>query len=172
MEKEEWKDIKGFEGIYMISNLGRVKSLSRKKRKNKNSKYFLTKEKILKPRPTRLGYQNIVLFKNSVRTSFAIHRLVAIEFIPNPEKKAEVNHINEVKDDNRASNLEWMTRIENLRHSISVKVYQYSQDKKLLKVWDNLTDTKKEGFNPCNVVDTCKGRQGHHRGFLWSYNRL
>jgi hypothetical protein len=100
--KEIWKDIEGYEGLYQVSNLGRIKSLNFKRS---------GKEGILKSNPEG-GYCAVTL-SHKRRGVFYIHRLVATAFIPNPENKPEVNHINHNKRDNRASNLEWVTQSEN-----------------------------------------------------------
>lgn len=107
---EIWKDISGYEGLYQISNLSNVKSLSRYvSRKNQNnveSGYF-TKEKIMKPRVDKDGYLYVGLYKNKKVNNFKIHRLVALAFIANPNNYPLINHKNEIKNDNRISNLEW-----------------------------------------------------------------
>lgn len=115
MSKEEWEDIKGYEGIYKISNLGKVKSLERVT-KIPNS-YRKEKEKILKA-SVRSGYYVVNLRKNNIRKSYQIHRLVAQAFIPNPENKSYVNHIDFNKKNNNVSNLEWCTQKENVQWSI------------------------------------------------------
>lgn len=102
--QEIWKDIRGFENLYQISNLGKVKSL----------KYG--KEKVLRPKRTRGDYLSIGLYKDKKCYTFRIHRLVADTFIPNPLNKEEVNHKNKNKKDNRLINLEWCTRKENIEH--------------------------------------------------------
>nr|DAK61906.1 MAG TPA: homing endonuclease [Caudoviricetes sp.]DAM24317.1 MAG TPA: homing endonuclease [Caudoviricetes sp.] len=112
---EIWKDIKGYEGLYQVSNLGRVKSLSIY-RKNSVCEYY-SKEKILKPLKDKGGYLNVRLWKNKKGKTIKIHRLVACNFLENTENKRDVNHINGIKTDNRVSNLEWATRSENIQHA-------------------------------------------------------
>jgi hypothetical protein len=105
--KEIWKDIKGYEGVYQISNLGRVKSLRR--------------NKILKTRKTFDNYERVNLSYNALNKTYKIHRLVAQTFIDNTFNKQTVNHINGVKSDNRAINLEWMSFEENYNHYLKNK---------------------------------------------------
>lgn len=109
--EEIWIDIEGFEGLYQVSNLGRVRSLDRLDGANRR----LT-GKILKGGKHNGGYLRVTLCKNSVVYAKSIHRLVAEAFIPNPENKPQVNHIDEDKTNNTVSNLEWMTSKENINH--------------------------------------------------------
>lgn len=119
--KEEWRDIKGYEGWYQVSNLGNVMSLPRKVRFGKHDHFQYTKQRILKPkRGGNTDYWYIGLSKNNEVKYHSIHRLVAQAFIDNPENKAEVNHKDGDKKNNLISNLEWTTRSENLKHRYRV----------------------------------------------------
>lgn len=105
---EVWKDIEGWSG-YMVSNLGRVKSMPR---------LHVKKEKVLKQGKNRNGYPMVGLSSPHKKSkSFAVHRLVAKSFVPNPNNKPTVNHIDGNKKNNKAENLEWCTYQENSRHA-------------------------------------------------------
>ena len=116
-----WKDIKDYEGLYQINELGEIKRLpyiqSHPYRIGYNMNF---KGGILKQSFDRDGYKLITIWKNNKSKTYRVHRLVTQAFIPNPNNKPEVNHINGIKDDNRVENLEWSTSKENINHSIQV----------------------------------------------------
>lgn len=116
---EVWKDIKGYEGHYQVSNYSRVKSLER---------IVTTKRgpcsismRILKAAINDKGYYSIVLRKKGIGTTKILHRIIAKAFIPNPNNKPQVNHLNHIRDDNRLHNLEWVTAKENSDHANTYK---------------------------------------------------
>ena len=115
---EVWKDIKGYEGHYQVSDLGRVKSLSRVV-KSRVGVFGTKKEIILKTFKNGDGYLKYKLCINGKEKSVISHRLVANEFLENPFNKPQVNHKNGIKDDNRVDNLEWVTSSENVIHSLA-----------------------------------------------------
>lgn len=102
--KETWKDVIGYEGLYKISNKGRVYSISR--------------NKILKPYLAKSGRFSINLSKLDIGKGFLVFRLVAQAFIPNPNNLETVNHKDEIKINNNVKNLEWMSNLDNIRYSI------------------------------------------------------
>lgn len=120
MINEVWKDIKGWEGKYQISNLGNVKSVYRTvnymfKGKEKTRRIY---ERILKKAINKFGYEYVNLTDNYKAKKLKVHRLVAEAFIPNPLNKRTVNHIDGNKLNNCVDNLEWATYIENQHHAI------------------------------------------------------
>lgn len=116
--EEVWEDIKGYEGLYQISNLGKVKSLARKRYcGHKYSKPQLRKGRILKQHYDYLGYKRVRLSKNQKTKTLTLHRLLAINFIENPYNKPNINHIDGDKSNNDLNNLEWCTQKENVQHS-------------------------------------------------------
>jgi len=115
---EEWRHIKGYEGMYLISSLGRVKSLPRVKVRS-NGRPHTIKERILKPALDSSGYLRVALSKDRKLTTLKIHRIVAEHFYT-IEVNKEVNHIDGDKTNNSVENLEWVTRSENVKHAFDI----------------------------------------------------
>ncbi|ADI23905.1 HNH endonuclease family protein [Enterococcus phage EFRM31] len=163
---EEWKDIKGYEGLYQVSNLGRVKSLK------------FGKERILKTGVDRYGYISVNLYKNNKRKLCKVHRLVAQAFIPNHENKPQVNHIDEDKTNNMVSNLEWVTAKENVNHgtrndrvSKAVKVIDIANGE--YNYYNSINECVRQlGLHQGNVVSCLKGRRKTCGGYTFKYKEV
>jgi hypothetical protein len=123
--EEVWKDISGYEGLYQVSNMGRVKSLERIVSPRKQGQR-IAHEKIKQSKHTKDGYLEVTLCKNCKPKSIRTHRLVAHAFCENPFNKAEVNHIDGNKLNNRADNLEWVTSSENQIHAYKLGLQKVS----------------------------------------------
>lgn len=170
--EEQWKDIIGYEGLYQISNLGRVKSL----------KYG--KERILKPIKKKDGYLTVVLY-NGVGKKMYIHRLVAINFIPNANNLQEINHKDENKENNNLNNLEWTDHITNMQYGtlversakarlnhpkLSKQVNQYSLDGNFIRSFQSAYEIQRQlGFNQSHICDCCLGKLKKSHNYIWKY---
>ena len=115
---EEWRDIQGYEGYYQVSNLGRIKSIR------------FNKEKILTIQHDKDGYCTVGLTKNNKLKLCKVHRLVCKTFFNNSKNKPQVNHINGIKNDNRAENLQWCTCKENMKHGWKTGLYKSKKGSK------------------------------------------
>ena len=174
---EKWKEIPGYEGHYMCSTYGRVKSIDRIV-KSKNGINQYRKGRILYQEKTKHGYLIIRLVKDGIRRGGGVHRFVAKTFIDNPKNKPEVNHINEVKYDNRVENLEWMTSSENTNHGfgfmngrkkVSKSVNQYTLEGDFIKKWDSIAEIRRSLKCGSHISACCKGNKKQFKGFIWKY---
>lgn len=123
MQKEFWKSVKGYEGYYEVSNLGRVRSVTRKiertnPKKTDEKMEFTYRGKLVKFWLTKKGYCRVTLNRDNIKRNHLVHRLVCDAFIENTDNKPQVNHKNGIKTDNTYSNLEWCTNEENFIHSV------------------------------------------------------
>lgn len=142
---ETWKEIPGFEGRYEVSNLGRVKSLPREV--SNHTGKSMVKEKILKQRADCKGYMRIDLNDNDGKHKYlGVHRLVAMAFIPNPENKPQINHIDGVKNHNFVENLEWVTNQENHDHAVLNGLYPNQHELRERKKKEILRGEKVKGL--------------------------
>lgn len=165
---EIWRDIKDYEGLYQVSNLGRVKSL----------KYG--KEKILKGYKYRGGYLRVDLYKERKVKHFPIHRLVASAFINNPNNLPQVNHKDEDKTNNCAENLEYCdssyntnfgTRNERIAEKNKIKILQFTKDGELVRKWDSASQVERVlGFYHSDISKCCNGKRKSVGGFKWCYH--
>lgn len=131
---EKWEDVVGYKGYYQVSSFGRVRSLSRVSQM-KNGVKRKVKGKLISTSHLDRGYPKVSLYGPSGKCEpKSVHRIVAKAFIPNPENKTEVNHINGIKHDNRLVNLEWCTRLENARHARDSNLYKVGEKCHLSKL--------------------------------------
>lgn len=183
---EEWRDIEGFEGIYQISDCGRVKSLERVVPWGNGTRHI--KERYLKPDTKKNRYQFFHLHPgDGTEKCEHAHRLVAQAFIPNPLHKKYVNHIDGNKLNNCVSNLEWVTSSENQIHAYNVlkrtrehpigwdnklakNIVQLNLDGTLVKIWASSCDFQRlTGKSESNVRRCLTGKQKTAYGFKWKY---
>ena len=167
MKNEVWKDIKGYEGHYQVSNNGRVKSLKQ------------GKEKILKPVRDTKGYLAVQLCKNGEIKRCFVHRLVAQTFIQNPNNLPHINHKDEVKTNNSVQNLEWCsakynnnygTHNQRVAEKRSKPVLQYTLDGKFVKEWKSQSDVERNlGYSQRNISACCRGKYKSLYGYVWKY---
>lgn len=181
---EEWREIKGFEGRYAVSNLGRVKSLPRLV--NNHTGEINLKGKILKQRPDNKGYMRIDIKDNSGKKKYmGIHRVVALTFIDNPLNKPQVNHIDGNKSNNNVDNLEWVTNSENQIHAYKrglnyvtgragrkkKEVCQIDiQTGKIMKIYPSIADAQRV-MKCSNIGECCRHKYGRKTsaGYGWEF---
>lgn len=163
---EIWKDIPGYEGLYAVSNMGRVKGYQ-----NNNRRVALTTPKL-----SNAGYFRVELSKHSIEKKLSLHRLVAEAFIPNPDNLETVNHKNLDKTDNRVENLEWLSVADNIRHARNnglnnrKPVIQMDLNGNTIKVWESAWKAQEEGpFQCSNIGACCRGKLKTHKGFKWKF---
>lgn len=190
-ETEIWKDIPEYEGLYQVSNWGRVKSLNYK---------HSGKEGILKPDKKKNGYLYVNFLKNGEVKNFYIHKLVCLTFLENPLNLPQVNHKDENKENNFVDNLEWVSPKENInygtaneRRSKSHKgkklleetkrklseankgkgvkpILQFTLEGIFIREWDSVTTASKElNISKGNITLCCQGKRNKCSGYIWRY---
>lgn len=175
LPEEEWKDIEGYEGYYKVSNLGRIKSLPRFR--GNGNKGYCVKEKIRSAGKDKDGYLQVDLFLDKKRKMHKVHRLVAKAFIPNPDNLPSVNHKDEDKSNNVASNLEWCTQQYNINYgnankkrsvSCSFKVVQFTMDGVKVAEYNSGREAAKAvGAQPADISRSVTGIKPSCKGFIW-----
>lgn len=180
---EHWKPVVGYENLYEVSSIGRVR----------NTHYWSCHQKLVERRPYRLmklettqdGYKRVVLTKSKKSRHYSVHRLVAMAFIPNPERLPQINHIDEDPANNEVVNLEWCTGKQNCNHGQhkqkialrqtnnsyrSKPVSQFDKEGNLIHTYPSTREAERETGIACEQISRCcKGRNHHAGGFRWKY---
>ena len=167
VESEVWKPVVGYEGLYEVSNIGRVRSINFHKS---------GKAKVMRPSLNTWGYPIVDLRKNSKRHSYTVHRLVALAFIPNPDNLPEINHKNEIKNDNTVENLEWCTRKYNINYGTAIKrrsklIVEFDNNGNVVGKWKSACEASRYyKIGRKNIYDCLHGKQKTSKGFVWKYD--
>lgn len=164
--QEIWKDIEGYEGLYEISSLGNVRRAP--------------SGRILKQNKNSYGYSHVGLSKEGKVKMICVHRLIANAFIPNPQNKPQVNHIDGNKSNNSISNLEWVSQKENIIHAFKTglrktsKINQYDLNGNFVKTYDTITEAGKNFSNisnrpNANISCAIRNKSATAFGYIWRY---
>ena len=171
---EIWKDIIGYEGLYQVSNLGRVKSCERYVNHFPDGKRVV-KERILKHGLVK-GYHNVQLSNNNIKITKLVAGLIATAFIYNNDKTLEINHKNGNRLDNRVDNLEWISHKENQEHAIKNKLYRMFavveiENNQIIKRFNSLNEAAREyNLKSGNVWNVCEKKRKHSKGHYFEYS--
>lgn len=178
LDKEEWRPVVGYEGLYEVSNIGRVRSIDRNILYHDGTIHHW-KGKVLKPLRTSKGYLQVMFRKDNKNHYIGIHRLVAMAFIDGYQKGLVVNHLDENPQNNRADNLEWCTQRDNLiygtarsRHAdkLSISIIQFSLSGTLIKEWKSQAEASRVlGINQSHIFRCLKGELLSAFGYRWMY---
>lgn len=167
MIKEIWEDIPGYEGLYKVSSTGKI--------------WGLKSNKILKPKTSKAGYFEVSLSKNGKMKTYILHRIVAQVFVPNPDNKETVNHIDENKKNNNFDNLEWLSIKENncygsrskkeyfiLAQKTRKPCYQYDLDGNLINSFPSQSQAAKEtGLSLSSISNCMRGKTSQVHGYVF-----
>ena len=182
---ELWKDVKGYEGLYQVSNFGNIKGLA-KKHGHSNRK-----ENIIKQFKNKNGYYKVVLSKNGKQKNIEVQRIVAEAFLNKKNYKSylnedrtkidinklQVNHIDEDKSNNKVNNLEWCSHKYNVNYGnrgkkasqkLKKKILQYDKNGTLLKEWQSIKEAQEE-LKICKISVNCLGKRKTSGGYIWKY---
>lgn len=183
---EIWKDIEGYEGLYQVSNEGRVKSLQREI-VYKDGRKKVLEEKILHNLLSDLGYYHVILSKNGVPKRYKVHRLVAKAFIANPNNLPVINHKDENPKNNVVENLEWCTQGYNVRYGtmiergrqtqfnredLSKEVEQYTLNGDLVETFKSASEVERKNpqFKTSSITRCCRNNKVY-KWYIWKYKK-
>lgn len=188
LEGEEWRDVVGYEGYYMISSYGRLLSSARTVKRNNKGDLPISPHlmKLVTSSHNGIDYNYTQLLRNNHRKNVGIHRLVAQAFLPNPNSYSDVDHIDRNGLNNHVSNLRWCSRSLNMLNENTRKVISASQHKKtlptlrkpivqlkndvLINTYNSISEAEtKYGYSAAQIVGVCKGRGKTHKGYKWMY---
>lgn len=177
--EEIWKDVVGYEGLYQVSNLGRVKSYA----------HIVRCRNGIRIQPSKVlsncfdgKYFHVTLFRNNKRNICLVHRLVAVAFIPNPNNKKTINHIDGVKTNNKVDNLEWNTYSENIKHAFRLglnhsnggntakAILSYDLNGNFVKEYKSTNDAaRKLHLSTGNIWSVLNGNRKQVKGLIFIY---
>lgn len=180
MENEIWKEIPGYEGLYEVSNYGQIRSIKRLEKCGNKTR--IRKERILK-QSLRRGYLFVSLCKNGEKENVVIHRIVALLFIPNPENKPCIDHIDGDRANNHADNLRWVTAKENSNNYNAPNTYkgkkinkggkavlQYDLEGNFIKEWVTTMEIQRQlNYHRSNISNCCNGLVKTAYNYIWRY---
>lgn len=192
--EEIWKDVVGYEGLYQVSNTGR---LVRKERLDSNGRFLSQQEKVIHKIYGTGYYGTAIVDGKGNSKNVLIHRLVAMAFIPNPNNYPQIDHIDGNKSNNRVENLRWCTAKQNInfpmslanrsrvlkvaqnkpeaiKHKIAAShkkaIVQYDMNGNFIKEWSSLHEVGREcGFNISNISACANGRKASAYGYIWKH---
>ncbi|MDE7345134.1 MAG: NUMOD4 motif-containing HNH endonuclease [Muribaculaceae bacterium] len=176
LEGEEWRPVVGWENLYAVSNLGRVAFLHRVVSNGVSVREI--QPKLCKLTVIRYGYTLVHLWRNNKGFRRSVHRLVAESFLPNPENKPEVDHLNTITNDNRVENLRWVTSIENSQNPISLKRVRDSRLKVSIPIakvmngiiveqYQSIKQAVRAGYNEQTIHRCLAGEKLPKKDYIW-----
>lgn len=169
-----WRPVVGYEGLYEVSNTGEIRSIARKGTRGGILTQSTSNQK---------HYAHVLLTKGCKCKTTSVHRIVAQAWLPNPEHKDQVNHIDGNKLNNNVENLEWATAYENIRHAFRTGLKDMSAAieankrkvaaitrGKIVAIYDSVQDAERAtGASNQNIIKVCQGKRKHAGGFEWCY---
>ena len=186
--EEIWKDVKGYEGLYQVSNLGRVRSLDRYVNNRHKTKTLKKGRMLINSLHKKTGYLIVSLSKNGFFKVKKVHQLVAIAFIPNVNGYNQINHKDEDKTNNKVDNLEWCDSLYNNNYGSHAKnisktrnknkkgyktVIQYNQKLEIINIYNSTREAARLNNADNSIISKCcRGLRKDYLGFIWKYEQL